>query len=157
MRSYVINVYVIIVTYIAGCKDENLSEANIKGVWAEEEILEDYDRISRLEYNFKTDDTVEILRIELEMHSRSVLGYGYRTIGNYAVSADKLSLSNLVSYNNDDTIAEYSPLEDLVKESEGEAYELTFTIQDNNKLTLTYSPCGPLANCIDTKTLIRQY
>jgi hypothetical protein len=157
MKLYVIAMYMIIIlALIAGCKDDNLSEATIKGVWTEEEILEDYNRISKVEYNFKTDNTVEILRIELNVDSRAVLGYRHRTIGNYVVSGNKLSFSNLVSYNNDDTIAPYSPLEDLVKTSEGDAYEVTFAISDSNKLTLTYPPCGPLENCIETKTLIMQ-
>ena len=155
MKSSIIYVHIIILALIAGCKDDNLSEADIKGVWVDEEFLEDYNRISKLEYNFKTDNTVEILRTELNMDSRAVLGYRHRAIGNYIVSGNKLSFSNLVTYNNDDTIAQYSPLEDLLKESEDNAYEVTFTI-GSNKLTLTYPPCGPLANCIGTMTLVRQ-
>src|SRR3989337_1723173 len=115
MKSSIIYVHIIILALIAGCKDDNLSEADIKGVWVDEEFLEDYNRISKLEYNFKTDNTVEILRTELNMDSRAVLGYRHRAIGNYIVSGNKLSFSNLVTYNNDDTIAQYSPLEDLLK------------------------------------------
>lgn len=151
----------ILIFVFSSCSKEHvitLNEENIKGVWFEEVTLEENNRISRLEYTFKDDNILEVLRIEIGKDSRDVLGYRYRTSGNYKLEGNQLSFYNLVNYCNDDTQVSFTEIENLrlVREGEGDSYTVTCKFEDNGKkLTFIYSPCGELANCIDHLTLTK--
>lgn len=151
----------ILISVFLSCSKEHvitLNEENIKGVWFEEVTLEENNRISRVEYTFKDDNILEVLRIEIGKDSRDVLGYRYRTSGNYKLEGNQLSFYNLVDYCNDDTQGSYTEIENLrlVREGEGDSYTVTCKFEDNGKkLTFIYSPCGELANCIDHLTLTK--
>jgi len=142
-------------------KDEKIpvNIGDVTGIWYEEDSLVDYNRISRLEYNFKADSSLEIQRIELDINTREVLGYRYRTIGDYMLVGDKLSFLNQVSYGNDDTKGPYTEIENLklIPDENGISYTITCRFGDNgNKLVFIYPPCGELANCIGSKTLTKK-
>ena len=137
-------------------EDDHLTGYEIKGVWAMETHLDADNRISRLVYDFKDDGLLEVLRIEVDNDSREVLGYRSRTIGNYATDENKLSFYNLTMYSTDDTKEPFTDLENLIKESEGGAYDVTYRIEEKGKtLIFTYPPCGPFAICIPTTTLVK--
>jgi hypothetical protein len=137
-------------------EDDDLTGYEIKGVWAMETHLEADSRISRLIYDFKDDGQVEVLTIEIDHSSGDILGYRSRTIGNYATHDNKLSFYNLTVYTNNDTDAPFSDLENLIKQSDGGAYDVTYSIEERGKkLIFTHPPCGPFDNCIPTTTLVR--
>jgi len=163
MKLTIFRIYAFILIFVfLSCSKENvitLNEENIKGVWFEEVYLEENNRISRLEYIFKEDNILEVLRIESEKDSRDVLGYRYRTLGNYKLESDQLSFYNLVNYSNDDTQGSYTEIENLqlVEESERDSYTITCKFEDNGKkITFIYPPCGELANCIDYLILTKE-
>src|SRR5688500_16879711 len=106
-----------------GCdSDSALNTTNVEGVWREEIYVEEFDRISRLEYTFNEAGVLEILRIEIDKDSGEILGYRHKATGNYKQSGNKLSVYNMTRYSNDDSKTTYSQLEDLIKTSEGELY-----------------------------------
>jgi hypothetical protein len=156
MRPTVVSICALLFLGITGCADHDFTENGVKGVWTEETVFESDNRISKLEYHFKGDGSIEILRIEIDMDSHDVLGYRYRMEGNYQTIGDKISFYNLIIHSNDDTRADYSSIDDLVKVSEGTTFEHTFKITGKGKvLTFIFPPCGPFENCILTKTLKR--
>jgi hypothetical protein len=131
---------------------------DVTGTWYEEASLVEYNRISRLEYNFKADSSLEIRRIELDINNREVLGYRYRALGDYMLVGDKLSILNQVSYGNDDTKAPYTQIGNLqlIPDENGISYTISCKFGDNGKkLVFIYPPCGELANCIGSKTLLK--
>jgi hypothetical protein len=140
-----------------GCHtDSTVNPPDIKGTWREEIYVEGFNTISQLEYDFKEEGVVQILRIEIDKDSKEILGYRHKTTGSYKQSGNKLSFYNLTIYNNDDSKGFYSELQGLIKESEGGSYHITVEVGENgNKLTFIYPSCGELANCIRTQTLIR--
>jgi hypothetical protein len=143
------------------CSEDEKIPVNIgdvTGTWYEEDSLIEYNRISRLEYTFKADSSLEILRIELDLHTGQVLGYRYRTVGDYMLVGDKLSFINQVSYGNDDLKGSYSDINNLqlVVNENGISYTIAIRFEDNGKkLVFIYPPCGELANCIGSKTLLK--
>jgi hypothetical protein len=137
---------------------DNINYDDILGIWYQEEYLEEYDRISRLEYNFREDQTLEVLRIEIKSDSRNVLGYRFRTLGNYELFNNQISFFNLICYGNNDTKEAYTELEnlELVDNSVNDHYTVTCKIEDSGKkIIFIYPPCGPTQNCIGSKTLLR--
>jgi hypothetical protein len=155
---YLAHCFSILVLFgLIACSDDGHSiEKDIKGVWAQETYMEDVNHISRGEYHFKDDGQLEVLRIELDIDSREVLGYRSRILGNYGINGNKLSFYNLVMYSNDDTTGPFTELENLTKVAEGGAYDVTCQIEERGKkLTFIYPPCGPLENCIGTITLMK--
>jgi hypothetical protein len=159
--AYCFHTFFLIMAFISCSKEDKitLNNENLKGVWFEENYLEEYNRISRLEYIFKKDNSLEILRKEIDKNSREILGYRYRTLGNYRLDGDQLSFNNLVSYSNDDTQGPYTEIENLqlVEESEGSSYTITCKFEESGKkLIFIYPPCGELANCIGSETLIKE-
>ncbi len=155
-----ITLFCFIIICISCSKEETLlNRENLVGVWYEEDYPEEVSRISRLEYHFKEDHTIEILRIEIEQDSGEILGYRYRSYGNYKLENDQLSFYNLVSYCNDDTKGSYTEIENLklVNENEGDSFTVTCKLEKNGQsLIFIYPPCGELANCIGSKTLIKE-
>ena len=156
MKASVHYLYFVILALFAGCNDDEISERDIAGVWSKEDVFEDKNRVSKLEYHFKAGNTIELLRTELTLDTREVLGYRHRAVGNYSVSGNKIFLSNLTAYHNDDAVVEYSAIEDLVRTPETPDIEFTFALRGNRELTLTYPPCGPFENCISTIVLERE-
>ena len=158
MKSNIL--FFLIFTFI-GCSKEttiNPYDKKIIGVWFNEDTLHEYNRISKLQYNFKEDNTVEILRVEMDINSMKVLGYRYKSTGNYSLDSNQLSFSNLMNYTNDDTQGSYSAIEDLklIKENNID-YTVTCKFEKNGKkLTLIYPPCGELANCIGSETFCKE-
>ena len=146
-----------------GCSKEDSiiqNEKHLTGIWHEEEYLSEYNRISKLQYNFRENDSLEVLRMEIEIDSRKILGYRYRTLGKYKITDDHITFYNLVSYSNDDTQGSYTEIENLqlVNGSDGDSYIVTYKIEEyGNKLFLIYPPCGPAENCIGTKILIKEW
>jgi hypothetical protein len=150
----------LILAFTRCSEDEKIpvSIGDVTGTWYEEDSLVEYNRISRLEYNFKADSSLEIRRIELDINTREVLGYRYRTLGDYMLVGDKLSFLNQVSYCNDDTKGSYTDINNLqsVPDENGISYTITCKFEDNDtKLVFIYPPCGALANCIGSKTLLK--
>jgi len=145
------------VFYFIGCNsDSAINTITIKGVWFEDVYVEDFNRISRLEYNFKEKGIVEILRIEMDKDSVEILGYRYRTTGNYKQAEEKLFFYNLVSYSNDDSKGDYSKLHDLMKASAENSYAYSYEISsDGRELTFFYPPCSPSANCVTEQTFTK--
>ena len=141
----------------AGCdNDIALNTMNVEGIWREEMYDEEFDRISRLEYTFKEAGVLQILRIEVDKDSGEFLGYRHKATGNYLLSGNKLSFYNVTRYSNDDSKTTYSELEDLIKASEGESFDVTFEIQDDGKrLTFFYTPCDDSGMCLGTQTFIK--
>ena len=135
-----------------------MNVGDVTGTWYEQDTLVEYNEISRLEYTFKADSSLEILRIELDIHTGIVLGYRYRTVGDYMLVGDKLSFINQVSYENDDTKGMFTDINSLqpVPDENGISYTITCKFEDNDtKLVFIYPPCGALANCIGSKTLLK--
>jgi hypothetical protein len=155
-----LNCFLLLAILSCSKKDKiNLNNDKIIGVWYEEQIQEEDNRISRLEYHFKEDGVLEVLRIEIEKNSRIVLGYRYRRIGNYKLESDQLTFYNLLSYSNDDTKGPYTEIEklEILTESEGISYTITYKFEENDKkLIFIYPPCDPAANCIGSTTLIKE-
>ena len=151
LRYYILSLTLILV----GCQDKEIK--TLVGIWVHEANYIDDQRISRLQYNFKLDNTLEILRIELNDASREVLGYRSRTYGDYNFYGNRLLLFNLTSYSNDDTKNEYSPLDQLLLTNENYSYEVIVKFDENERqLTLVYPPCGPNSNCLQEKSLLRE-
>ncbi len=66
--------YLLIMALINCSKEDKitLNEENLKGFWSEEDYLEEYNRISRLEFNFKEDYSLKIQRKEFDIQSGEV-------------------------------------------------------------------------------------
>jgi hypothetical protein len=161
MRSILLLSSFLLLIAISCSKDDraDLDVNDILGIWYQEDFLQEYGRISRLEYNFKDDLSLEVLRIELNPDTRDVLGYRFRTLGNYALLNSQISFFNLTSYTNNDTQGSYTELEnlDLINDSVNSQYTVTCKIEDGgNKIVFIYPPCGPAANCIGSTTLIKE-
>jgi hypothetical protein len=160
MRSIFFLTSFILLIVLSCSKDDrdDLNVNDILGIWYQEDFLQEYGRISRLEYNFKDDHTLEVLRIELNSDSRDLLGYRYRTLGNYALINNQISFFNLSSYSNNDSQGSYTELEnlDLVDGSVDDQYTVTCKLEDGGKkIVFIYPPCGPAENCIGSTTLIK--
>ena len=152
----------IILALVVGCSDDYFSETDVHGIWANENVVaaagipSDEDRIFRLQYNFKTDNTLEILKMVLDIESRAVVGYIDRVIANYAVSENKILSSNVEYFSmRADTGLAYTQLSDLVKVQGSGDVAREFTIQDGSILTIIAPPCPPNASCIGDIVLIK--
>jgi len=110
-----------------------------------------------VQYDFRADSSFEIVRVEKNVNTGEVLGYRYRRIGKYGVADDKLTFSQFATYDNVDSIAPYSSIEDLrLVEGDSIEYHVTCTFEEqDNKLIFTYPPCGPFTMCITSDTLTR--
>ena len=142
---------------LSACDDDSESGTkSIEGVWREEAYVEDYDWISRLEYNFREDGTVQILRIEVNKDSGEILGYRHKSTGNYVVSGNKLSFYNLTVYSNDDAKTTYSELEDLIQYGQDVSYDVTFEIGKGSKeVTFFFPPCDDSGICAYSQIVMK--
>jgi hypothetical protein len=145
-------------TVFTGCAEEKnflYEEDDLQGIWYEEQYYEDEHRISRLQYHFMENNVLEVLRIEIDANLHSILGYRFRTTGNYKLEGDQLTFYNLSSYMNNDTETDYAALENLQPVDENEtSYTVTIELSEIiRRLILIYPPCGPAENCIGSTTL----
>jgi hypothetical protein len=139
-----ITLLLILVVFV-GCSKkirDNSYDKIIIGVWINDYTDDEYSRISRIQYSFKEDNTLEILRIEMDVNTRKILGYRYKSNRNYWLDGNQLSFSNIVNYTNDGTQGVYSAIEDLKLVSENSPYSaVTCKFEDNNsKLTFINKP-----------------
>lgn len=160
MRSVIFLTSFILLTVLSCSKDDrnHLNVNDLQGIWYNEDYLQEYNRISRLEYNFKSDNTLEVLRLELSNDSGNILGYRFRTTGNYSLSDDQILFYNLSAYINDDTqgscteIADLKLIDQIIHD-----YTVTCKIEDNgSRIVFIFPPCGPAANCIGSISLLKQ-
>lgn len=128
------------------------------GMWFNEVELPDFNRISKLQYSFKADNTIEVVRIELDSQSKKVLGYRYKSTGNFRIVGDQLFFSNWVSYVNDDTRGSYSALDDLqyVKEIPPNSTLTHRFEKQGQQLTFINPPCQDTFNCIGSQTFFKK-
>lgn len=71
--------FFLLLTCFSCSKEDAVSPSGnqILGIWSQEDSLPEDNRISKLQYHFKEDNTLEILRIELDASSKQVLEYRY--------------------------------------------------------------------------------
>lgn len=150
--------FVLIISF--GCSKDlelNLTQKKLVGTWYKEKASARPNELTRVQYDIREDSSFEILRIEKDVNTGEVLGYKFRRKGVYEVDGDNLTFSHFATYDNVDSIAPYSSIEDLrLVEGDSIEYHVTCTFEEqDNKLIFTYPPCGPLANCITSDTLTR--
>ena len=162
MRS-IINAFLVFYSILVftGCSKEknSLNTENLIGIWYHEDILEEDNRISRLQYNFMEEGAFEMMRIEYEKSSGGILGYGFRSVGTYQLSDDQLTFYFQKYYVNDDP-KDYTELENLRLVYAGEEDLTTWLYRfedEGEKLILTSpGPCPPNAICVGSITLMRE-
>ena len=132
---------------------------DLRGVWVIETPLPEHGWTGRQEYRFSEGDILEVLTITLDIDTRDVLGYRYRSLRRYHLEGDQLTLRTLSTFINDDTQRDYTDLEslELWKEDEGAESTVTCRVEDDGrKLVFVYPPCGPLGNCIGSRSFTRE-
>ncbi|HEX2935307.1 MAG TPA: hypothetical protein VHO72_08125 [Bacteroidales bacterium] len=140
------------------CSKETSNEDKIVGKWFNSDTLRELNRISIAQYDFRADNSLEVLRIEHDLNTKEILGYRYRSTGNYKLEGQQLSFSLQKSYTNDDALRSYSSIEDLkLLDKPVENYMVTCKFGENYKtITFVYPPCGPAENCIGSMTYWRE-
>jgi hypothetical protein len=149
----------ILIFSLQSCTKENISEfsGELAGVWYKENYSDENNQISRLEYNFKQDGNFEVLRIELENETREILGYRYRSTGNYTTKGNQLTFYDLMVYSHNDLEGPFSNLKDLMPGVSGRPYTVTYSIEKNgSELLFIYPPCGELEDCLTSTTLLKE-
>ncbi len=146
--GYYFFISAITILLLSSCNKESKiiidKKSEIEGIWYTEGYLEEFNEISRLEYNFKKQGGLDILRVELDFNSREILGYRYRTLGKYRLEENHLILYSLRSFGNDDTIAHYTNLHNLqfVPNSDMHTYNYRYEIIDGENKLIIYFTSG---------------
>ncbi len=157
-----ITILIFLGTMISCQKEELLEEIeqiHLKGVWYEEEYLEDYNIISRLEYHFKEDSVLEVYRMEINAETGKLIGYRFKALGKYSLEGHELSFTYLKTYVNDALyLVPHAHRNEYVGEDIPQTHSVTIEIsKDGNTLVFYYPPCLPNANCISSKTFKKQH
>ena len=152
--------FLLLLTFFSCSKEDAVSPSGkqILGIWFQEDSLPEDNRISKLQYHFKEDNTLEILRLELDASSKQVLGYRYKSTARYSLHKDKLSFSDFTNYTHNDTLVSYSSLQDLkAVTSQQSGYTVTCKLEDKGqKLTFIYPPCKDTFSCIGSQTFTKE-
>ncbi|QMU29772.1 hypothetical protein [Adhaeribacter radiodurans] len=152
--------FFLLLTFFSCSKEDAVSPSGkqILGIWFQEDSLPEDNRISKLQYHFKEDNTLEILRIELDANSRQVLGYRYRSTARFSLVKDQLSFSDFTNYIHNDSLGSYSSLQDLKAATpQLNGYIVTCKLEDKGrKLTFIYPPCKDTFNCIGAQTFSKE-
>jgi hypothetical protein len=160
--NYLYIIMMFFLSTIISCQKEELLEEieqiHLQGVWYEEEYLEDYNVISRLEYHFKEDSILEVYRMELNAGTGKLIGYRFKAQGKYYLVGHELSFTYLKTYVNDAFyLVPHANKNEYVGKDIPQTHSVTIEIsKDGNTLVFYYPPCLPDANCISSKTLKKQ-
>ncbi len=139
------------------CEEEGDISSHLLGVWIKDFPIENTNQVSRLEYQFKSDNTVEIANKVIDASSHQLLGYRYISEGSYTVVEEQLTLLNLQQYNNDDTKGYYDDADALIPANieEESVVNISFN-RKKDKLTFEYTSCPPNAICLGSQTFYRE-
>lgn len=154
MSKYSI-LFVIISMMFSCSKDATVSReqedfsTEIIGAWSYEDQMGDFPMYrTELIYTFLSDNTFIAERRILDSSTNQLVGFRYRSLGEYSLTNDELTLNSLQIFLNDNS-ALFSDLDDLVQTNNTSEEILNISFHNlNEELHFHYEPCGPMGNCI---------
>lgn len=163
--SYLLVLFLFIVTISCDKEDESKIYSDIEGVWYNQRDNSETDETSTFEWSFRNDGTLEIIYSHLKNNS-NFLGYSVLHKGNYNVNDGILYMENMMTYSYNFNGVNYvdgsSYYQDKVSFYSNTPSGPWFnsaavSFQKRKKeLKLTYLECNDTSNCVGFETLKRK-
>ena len=160
MRKSILLLFLGIVTLLgSSCEDEvSVNRENLEGIWFHDTDSDSDNSVSRLEYHFSRDSTLEIFHREISEDAQEILGYYFQALGKYELDGDQLLIITSERYVSNDTEPPYYvEVRDLQPLPGQDTLTATISFEDKGrKLVVAYPPCGPLENCVASQIFQRR-
>jgi len=134
---------VLAVLTFSTCKKDAAGSAAIIGRWSNSpagsrDIVE--------QYEFKSNDSVIFYTYKIDTLTHAILGYGYRSMGNYKIEKSTLTMYNLASFSNSE--GNFVPLNQLVQTGGSTTETYTFALNSQKNQLSFYFTCPANADCL---------
>ncbi|MEZ4810957.1 MAG: hypothetical protein R2819_11420 [Allomuricauda sp.] len=154
MRKFALVVCILAGSVSCSKDSENSPTISLVGEWVATQPVDDSNLSQLHQYQFNADETLVISTVIENSMTAQTVGFRYRAIGTYEVQKNVLNIDLSEIYFNDDSLENYSNIDDLELSNETRMETITFTLDDKTDLlTLYYPDCSINANCIDSLTL----
>ncbi len=135
-------------TFSACKKDTSNGSTAIVGKWSNS-LVGSKDVIEQ--YEFKSNDSVVFYTYKIDTVTKGILGYGYRSIGNYKVDKSALTLYNLVNFSNQ--AGNFVLLSQLVQIGGSTTENYAFELNSQKNQLSFYFTCPANANCLPSPVI----
>lgn len=146
-------IFTLIFFSLSACEKSEFTNINgLSGIWFMEN---DWDEglVYHLEYNFKTDSTIEIMGSIINLETKKIIGYSNKQNGSFTLKGDSIIITSLVQkYALDGGYKEKIEELDYSHSYARSAMKMGLNAQ-MNELTLTSPPCLDYADCLGSQVL----
>jgi hypothetical protein len=142
-RIFSLLTILMVLTFSTCKKDNSNGSGTITGKWMHN-FIGNRDVIQQ--YEFKTNDSVVFYTYKIDTLTNVVLGYSYRSMGNYKIERSTLTIYNLVNFS--DPAGNYVPLNQLVQGGGSTNETYTFALNAQKNQLSFYFSCPADASCL---------
>jgi hypothetical protein len=142
-RTFSLLAAVLILTFSTCKKDTSNRSINIVGKWSNN-VFGSRDVIAQ--YEFKSDNSFEFYTYKIDTIGKNIIGYGYKSTGNYKIEKSTLTMYNMVNFSNPS--GNFVPVAQLVQGGGSSTATDTFTLNSQKNQLSFYFTCPPGADCI---------
>ena len=135
--------FLLVLTFSTCKKDTASGSISIIGKWSNN-LIGNRDVVEQ--YEFKSNDSVIFYTYKIDTLTKSVIGYGYRSIGNYKIEKSTLTMYNMVNFSN--PAGNFVPVDQLVQGGGSASEMYTFALNNQKHQLSLYFTCPPNADCL---------